>query len=338
MLRAVSLTVPAERAVGGLVTPDQHVDIIATFPITVTVPLDPETGEPTGNNPETGEPYNYVSGSSTKLMWLDVKVITHPEGIDLYVVRIDLQTAEEIAHAQNQGAQFTMALRPETDTRDIDRSNYGETTDTLLTRYNFRVPETIDGTTYEQPLAFPSPFPAEPYLTPAPSASPEPDSVSSRSLSTIPPARAPRQRSRRSPSGPPPAPARVRRTSAQVHPRARPRRARGSILWSRWYRSGDRHVQPAARPGPAPASARRRSMSAGVHAPPGQPLSLDVAGALDEPDLVAALGQAALDELDGLDHHEGVTVTPSTLETLLDESAHAGMDDGLEVPEPVGVG
>ncbi len=177
VLRAVSLTVPAERAVGGLVTPDQRVDIIATFPITVTVPLDPETGEATGTNPETGEPYNYVSGSSTKLMWLDVKVLTHPEGSDVYVVRTDLQTAEEIAHAQNQGAQFSMALRPETDTRDIDRSNHGETTDTLLTRYNFRVPENIDGTTYEQPIAFPSPFPAEPYLTPAPSASPEPDSV-----------------------------------------------------------------------------------------------------------------------------------------------------------------
>jgi hypothetical protein len=50
-------------------------------------------------------------------------------------------------------------------------------TDTLLTRYNFRVPETIDGLAYEQPLAFPSPFPAEPYLSPPPLPSPSPESA-----------------------------------------------------------------------------------------------------------------------------------------------------------------
>ena len=172
--RAVSLTVPAERAVGGLIGSGQRVDIIATATIDVAVPLDPETGEPTENDPETGEPFAYVAGSSTKIMWLDVKILQKTEGSDVYVLRAELQTAEEIAHAQNQGAQFTMVLRPDIDTRDIDRSTYGETTDVLLTRYNFRVPQSIDGTTYEQPIAYPSPFPAEPYLEAAsPSPSPE---------------------------------------------------------------------------------------------------------------------------------------------------------------------
>ncbi len=69
------------------------------------------------------------------------------------------------------------------------------------------------------------------------------------------------------------------------------------------------------------------------HAPAGQSRSLDVAGAIDEPDLVAALGQSTLDKLDGLDHHEGVTVTPSALEALLDEGTDAGVDDGFEVSE-----
>ena len=177
VLRAVSLSVPAERAVGGLVVQDQRVDIIATMPIAVTVPIDPATGLPAEDNPETGLPYAYETGSSTKLMWLDVKILQHPEGSDTYVVRADLQTAEEIAHAQNQGAQFSMALRPDTDTRDIDRSNHGETNDTLLTRYNFRIPESIDGTRYQQPIVYPSPFPAEPYLSPAPLESPIPESA-----------------------------------------------------------------------------------------------------------------------------------------------------------------
>ena len=110
-------------------------------------------------------------------MWLDVKVITRPEDSSTYIVRTDLQTAEEIAHAQNQGAQFTLALRPETDIRDVDRSSYGETTDTLLTRYNFRIPETIDGTVYPQPIAFPSPFPATEYLEDTLPPSPSPDAA-----------------------------------------------------------------------------------------------------------------------------------------------------------------
>jgi hypothetical protein len=71
-----------------------------------------------------------------------------------------------------------MVLRPPTDTRDVDRSTYGETDDTLLTRYNFRVPEVIDGVVYPQPIAFPTPFPAEPYLSPPPVQTPEPSPAS----------------------------------------------------------------------------------------------------------------------------------------------------------------
>jgi Flp pilus assembly protein CpaB len=176
VLRAVSLTVPAERAVGGLIAAGQRVDLIATVPVAVSVPADPLTGLP-ATNPETGEPFTYAEGSSTKVMWLDVEILVRNPDSDLYIIRADLQTAEEIAHAQNQGSQFTMVLRPETDTRDVDRSSYGETTDTLTARYNFRIPESIDGLTYEQPISFPSPFPAEPYLSPAPLPSPTPESA-----------------------------------------------------------------------------------------------------------------------------------------------------------------
>jgi len=177
VLRAVSLNIPNDRAVGGFITTNDRVDVIATFPMAVTLPVDPETGAATETDPETGEPFAYVPGSSTKLMWLDVKVITRPEDSSTYIVRTDLQTAEEIAHAQNNGAQFTLALRPELDIRDVDRSNYGETTDVLVARYNFRVPEAIDGTVYPQPVAFPSPFPAEPYLDLTVTPSPSPDAA-----------------------------------------------------------------------------------------------------------------------------------------------------------------
>lgn len=173
ILRAVSLSVPATRAVGGLIAEGQRVDLIATVPISVNLPPDPITGE-LPVDPETGEPFTYVAGQSTKLMWLDLEIIKRIEDSSEYIFRVDLQTAEEVAHAQNQGANFTMVLRPDEDTRDVDRSNYGETTDRLLTRYNFPIPEEIDGLDYPQPINFPSPFPAEPYLSPPPSPSPSP--------------------------------------------------------------------------------------------------------------------------------------------------------------------
>jgi len=173
--RAVSLVVPAERAVGGLIGDQQRIDVLATLPFPVNVPLDPETGQP-AVDPETGEPIAFTTGSSTKPMWLDVKVISRPEGNpDLYILRMDMQQAEEVALAQSLGAQFSLVLRPALDTRDLDRSAYGETQDRLLTRYNFPIPETIDGLTYPQPAAFPSPFPNEPYLDLTAPESPAPD-------------------------------------------------------------------------------------------------------------------------------------------------------------------
>jgi len=155
---------------------DQRVDVIATMPFaTLNELIDPETGEPL-TDPETGEPVSYISGSSTKPMWLDVEVIGRPEGNpELYILRMDLQQAEEVALAQSVGAQFSMALRPAVDTRDLDRSAYGETQDRLMSRYNFPIPEIIDAFDYPQPAAFPSPFPAEPYLELLPEPSPTPE-------------------------------------------------------------------------------------------------------------------------------------------------------------------
>ena len=177
--RAVSLTVPPERAVGGLIAVDQRVDVIGTMPFTVTPPVDPDTGEPlTAGDEVNGEPFLYTSGSSTKPMWLDVKVIGRPEGNpELYILRMDLQQAEEVALAQSVGAQFARALRPAVDTRDVDRSFYGETQDRVMSRYNFAVPEIIDGVDYPQPEAYPSPFPAEEYLDLTAEPSPTPESA-----------------------------------------------------------------------------------------------------------------------------------------------------------------
>ena len=94
--------------------------------------VDPVTGEPaaTAIDPETGEPV------SVRQRQLDEAHVdgrrgprAQPESApDVYILKIDLQQAEEVAHAQNQGAQFTIVLRPPGDKREVDRSSYGETT------------------------------------------------------------------------------------------------------------------------------------------------------------------------------------------------------------------
>ena len=179
-LRAVSLTVPPERAVGGYVADGQRVDIIATMDVlaegALALPSPDASGEPL-TDPETGALVAYTDGMTSKLTWSDVEVLLHPADTQSYILRTDLHTAEEIAQAQTMGAQFTLVLRPEEDTRDIDRSTYGETVDSMFTRYNFRLPQKIDGLTYGQPGAYSTPFPNEPYLTPAPLASPSPASA-----------------------------------------------------------------------------------------------------------------------------------------------------------------
>jgi Flp pilus assembly protein CpaB len=175
VLRAVSVSIPADRAVGGLVSAGQRVDLIATVEIAVESETDEETGLPV--DPETGEPLPYRTGSSTKLAWLDLELLNALPENSLYVFRVDMHQAEEISHAQNQGAQFTMVLRPDGDNRDIDRSPYGETNDRIVTQYNFPIPEVIDSLAYPQPSPFPTPFPAEAYLSPAPSASPSPEAA-----------------------------------------------------------------------------------------------------------------------------------------------------------------
>ena len=256
ILRAVSLTVPADRAVGGLVAVGEHVDVIATVAHPVDRSRRPRDGRATGDRPRDGRADPLRDGSTTKLMWIDLEILLRDDGSDVYIVRADLQTSEEIAHAQTQGAEFTMVLRPPEDTRDIDRSTYGETTDTLITRYNFRVPEKIDGLEYPQPVAFPSPFPNEPYLSPR--------ARSRRPALRVPSSWSPWSRPR--PRGAPPAPTAARRTSARAHPRVRPRRTRGldsrepDVSMRRSACGASRSARS------APCVARRRSMSAALHA------------------------------------------------------------------------
>ncbi|HSG86027.1 MAG TPA: Flp pilus assembly protein CpaB [Candidatus Limnocylindrales bacterium] len=156
--RAVSITAPDDRAVGGLLEPGQTVDVFVTA--TVNVPED------------LLDEGKFYTDKSTKVAYQDMLILA--KSGQFYVLKAPLDIAEEISHLQASGtAAFSLALRPEVDTRQIDVEDYGNTTNRFITKYGLPVPETYPAgngpVRTPPPLASPTPFPS-----PAPSVEPSP--------------------------------------------------------------------------------------------------------------------------------------------------------------------
>ena len=178
--RAVSVEVPANRAVGGEITAGQHVDLIVSVDIQVLT-QNPETGE--FEQIDTATEDGLMSGKSTKITYQDLEVLKADPDESMYILKVNLHQAEEIGHVvQEAPDSFMIVLRPETDTRPVDTSQLGTTTDRLVMTYLFPAPQLID---LSQLLGAPitpgtpgaggptgSPSPAPPAESPSPS--PEP--------------------------------------------------------------------------------------------------------------------------------------------------------------------
>ena len=160
--RGVSLTVSDDLAVGGLLQAGQSVDVFVTAIIAVPADLI-----------EEGQ---YYADRSTKITYQDMVILAR-EGA-FYIVRAPIDVAEEIAHLQATGnVTFSLALRPDEDTRQTDATTLGETTNRIIERYGLPIPEVYpEGSGPLQtpiPTASPSPVPtASPDAAASPSASP----------------------------------------------------------------------------------------------------------------------------------------------------------------------
>jgi len=85
-----------------------------------------------------------------------------------YILKAPLDVAEEISHLQASGAaSFSLALRPDTDTRLVDASALGTTTNRVIIRYGLPIPVAFPPVSGPVPVAKPTPTP-----TPNPSAAP----------------------------------------------------------------------------------------------------------------------------------------------------------------------
>jgi Flp pilus assembly protein CpaB len=151
--RAVSITVPDDRAVGGTLAANATVDVFVTA--TVNVPL------------SVLDEGVYYTDRSTKITYQDMVILSR-EGT-FYIVKVPLAVAEEISHLQASGtALFSFALRPAADTRILDVSALGATTNRIILRYGLPLPEVYPPGS--GPLVPPPPIPE---ITPPPVPSPE---------------------------------------------------------------------------------------------------------------------------------------------------------------------
>jgi Flp pilus assembly protein CpaB len=152
--RAISMTVPDDLAVGGLIEAGATVDVFVTAVVNV-----PDDVVAQGR---------YYTDRTTKIVYQDMVILAR-EG-EFYIVRAPLTTAEEIAHMQATGTTtFSFALRPGIDTRQIDASDLGVSTNDLIQKYGLPIPEEYPRSGV--PIANPIPLPAR---QPAPSAEPSP--------------------------------------------------------------------------------------------------------------------------------------------------------------------
>ena len=150
--RAVSITVPDDRAVGGLLQPGASVDVFVTS--TITIP------------PDVLAAGKYLTDKSTKIVYQDMLILA--KTATSYVLRASISVAEEISHLQASGAAaFSLALRPEQDTRQVDTTTLGTTTTKIVARYGLPLPEWYGPGKAAVPTPFPSPAPSAAPSVPA---------------------------------------------------------------------------------------------------------------------------------------------------------------------------
>ena len=159
--RAISITIPDDRAVAGLLVAGQTIDIFMTA--TMTVPV---TNEPVGV---------YYSDLVTKITYQDMVILARAGSA--YILKTSLAVAEEINHLLATGTvSFSAALRPDQDVRFADVTKLGATTNRILQKYGLPFPAIYPAPSATipppPPLATPTPPPTAPPATEAPAPSP----------------------------------------------------------------------------------------------------------------------------------------------------------------------
>jgi len=158
--RAVSMTVPDDRAVGGLLTAGMTVDVFLSVQVNVPADLMAQG--------------KYYTDKSTKISYQNMIILA--KSGSFYVMRATLAQAEEISHLQAAGnAEFSLVMRPEADVRYADATKLGETTNSIIQRYGLPIPLNYPPGNGPIPTAAPTASPSAPTIpATAPTGSPAP--------------------------------------------------------------------------------------------------------------------------------------------------------------------
>jgi Flp pilus assembly protein CpaB len=150
--RAVAITVPDDRAVGGLIVAGMTVDVFLSAQINVPQDLMTEG--------------KYYTDKATKITYQNMLVLAKTGSG--YVVKVTLEQAEEITHLVATGnAQFSMIMRPPSDVRFADASKLGETTNMIIQRYGLPIPQNFPPGKGPIPSAAPTATPSLPVTNPS---------------------------------------------------------------------------------------------------------------------------------------------------------------------------
>jgi Flp pilus assembly protein CpaB len=147
--RAVAVYVPDERAVAGQIQIGQRVDLLLTAGINVVPAAEGSGGssdagqrdaQSSGTGAATPSEAPFYSDRSTKISYQNITILAKTG--QLYIIKVDLNQAEEINHLSAAGsATFSMVLRPEGDDRTVDTTEYGETTNQIIEKYELPIPQ-----------------------------------------------------------------------------------------------------------------------------------------------------------------------------------------------------
>lgn len=132
--RAMSLTIADQFAVGGALQAGDVVDMMYVLPFDPTKFLVPLTGVAPGSPND-----RRITDFSAKIVLERVPIIARTAQV--YTIRTDAVTAEQIAYLQASGAQVQLLLRAPVDTRPA--ATVGATFANVLERFDFPVPQRV---------------------------------------------------------------------------------------------------------------------------------------------------------------------------------------------------
>ena len=140
--RVMTITVPDNFAVGGILAVGDNVDIMYVFSFDPATKLQLPAGAAAPAGGAAG-----AAGAQSKITQDTVaKIILGPMQIlsraaSVYTIRVDASLAERIAYIQAAGGQLQMLLRAPTDDRAVTTT--GATFSSVYTQFKFPLPERI---------------------------------------------------------------------------------------------------------------------------------------------------------------------------------------------------